>query len=133
METRRRPELYLLLGIMQAAHSAEECVTRLYEWFPVVVSSVTGIVPSFRMSGDLFLVLNIAIVTFLLSVSPYVFQRRPWALAVARVAATVEIVNGLAHISGAVIIGGYFSGSVSGIGLVVVAALYLVSGRRRDG
>jgi hypothetical protein len=67
------------LGIIQALHSIEEYVTRLQDWFPVVTGYIhnqTVFFPVLRMSEQTFVALNVAIITFLLSVSPFVFQNK---------------------------------------------------------
>lgn len=113
---------------MQAAHSTEEYLTRFYDWFPVgtgYVHDVTGFFPIIAISGQTFVILNITLITFLLSVSPFVFMEKTWALKIAKIAAFVEILNGLAHISAAIYIGGHFPGSISGVGLVAVGVLLL--------
>jgi hypothetical protein len=95
MWTFRRPFLYLTLGIFQAIHSIEEFLTHLPNRFPIVTGylhNVTGFLPVLRMSEQAFVVLNIALITFLLSMSPFVFQRN-LALRVAKVVAVVEILT----------------------------------------
>jgi hypothetical protein len=124
------PFLYLALGITQAIHSTEEYLTRLYDWFPVVtgyIHNVTGFFPIITMGEQTFVVINIALITFLLSISPFVFQNKHWAYKVAKVAAVVEILNGFAHISAAIYVGGYYPGFVSAIGLLVVGTLLMRS------
>lgn len=128
-----QPGLYLALGIAQAAHSTEEYLTRLVDKFPVVTGylhKVAGFFPVVTMTERTFVVLNIGLIVFLLSVSPFVFQRRPWALRVARVAAVVEALNGFAHLFAAVYTGGYYPGALSAVGLLLVAGATLGSSAR---
>lgn len=120
------PFLYLALVIIQAAHSLEEYLTSLYDWFPVVtgyIHDVTGFFPIIRMNKQTFAVLNIALITFLLYTSPFVFQKKRWALKIAKITAVVETLNGITHISAALYIGGYYPGSLSAIGLLIVGIL----------
>ena len=125
----RRPFLYLTLGIIQAIHSIEEYLTHLPNRFPIVTGylhNVTGFFPVLRMSEQTFVVLNIALITFLLSMSPFVFQRNAWALSVAKVVAVVEILNGIAHISSAIYVWNYYPGCISAIGLLIVGILFFM-------
>ena len=111
---------------MQVVHSTEEYSTHLYDWFPIVTDHIretVGILPKIEISGQTFVVFNVALIAFLLSVCPFVYRRRRWALRVAGVAAVIEVLNGLAHISAAVYVGSYFPGCVSAIGLVVVGVM----------
>jgi Protein of unknown function with HXXEE motif len=126
----RRPFLYLTLGIIQAIHSIEEYLTHLQDWFPVVTSYIhnhTGFFPILRMRDQTFVALNILIITFVLSVGPFVYQKKHWALRVAEVVAVVEILNGIAHISSAIYVWNYYPGCISAIGLLVVGALFYMS------
>jgi hypothetical protein len=95
------------------------------------LAGMLGLVLEYRMSGELFAVLNIAAITFLFVVSPFVYQFRPWAMRIAGIVAIVEIVNGFYHVSATFVAGGYFPGAISGIGLVILGILYL-SHRRVD-
>ncbi len=135
MQKLQQPFLYLALGITQAAHSTEEYLTRLYDWFPIVsghIRNTTRLFPVIRMSVQTFVVLNIALITFLLSISPFVFLNKLWASKIATVVALTEILNGTAHISASIYVGGYFTGSVSAIGLLAVAILLTKSLRNEQ-
>ena len=126
----RRPFLYLTLGIIQAIHSIEEYLTHLPDRFPIVTEhlhNVTGFFPVLRMSDQTFVVLNILIITFVLSVSPFVYQKKHWAQRVAKVVAAVEILNGIAHVSSAIFVWDYYPGCISAIGLLVVGVLFFMS------
>lgn len=119
---------YLALGVMQAIHSSEEYLTRLFDWFPIVTAHIRNwiaITPVLRMEEHTFVVLNIFLIVVILSISPFVFLEKPWALRIAMIIAVVELLNGLAHLSAAVYIGGYFPGSVSAIGLVILGFLLM--------
>ena len=126
----RRPFLYLTLGIIQAFHSIEEYLTHLPNRFPIVTGylhNATGFFPVLRMSEQTFAVLNILIITFILSIGPFVYQKKHWALSVAKVVAVVEILNGIAHISSAIFVRDYYPGCISAIGLLVVGVLFFTS------
>ena len=130
MQSPRRPFLYLTLGIIQAIHSIEEYLTHLPNRFPIVTGylhNLTGFFPVLRMSDQTFVVLNIVIITFILSIAPFVYQKKHWALRVAKVVAVVEILNGIAHISSAVYVWSYYPGCISAIGLMVVGVLFFMS------
>ncbi len=127
---------YLILGIAQAAHSVEEYLSRLTDWFPLVtgyIHNLADFFPILRMSEQTFVALNVAIITFLLSISPFVFQNKQWALKVANVVAVIEILNGLIHISPAIYLGSYYPGCISAVGLLVFGILYLMSSRVAPG
>ena len=126
----RRPFLYLTLGIIQAIHSIEEYLTHLPDRFPIVTGylhDVTGFFPVLRMSEQTFIVLNILIITFVLSVGPVVYQKKHWAQRVAKVVGVVEILNGIAHVSSAIFVWDYYPGCISAIGLLVVGVLFFTS------
>jgi hypothetical protein len=118
------------LGIIQAFHSIEEYLTHLPNRFPIVTGylhNATGFFPVLRMSEQTFAVLNILIITFILSIGPFVYQKKHWALSVAKVVAVVEILNGIAHISSAIFVRDYYPGCISAIGLLVVGVLFFTS------
>jgi hypothetical protein len=78
-----------------------------------------------RMTAGTFAVINMSIIAFLLGLAPFVAARRDWAVSVARVAAVVEVLNGLGHLAGALVFGAYVPGAatapflvVAGIGLL---------------
>jgi hypothetical protein len=130
MQTSKRPFLYLTLGIIQAIHSLEEYLTDLPSRFPIVTGYIhdqTGFFPILRMSEQTFVVLNILIITFVLSVGPFVYQKKRWAQRVAKVVAVVEVLNGIAHVSSAIYVWNYYPGCISAIGLLVVGVLFFMS------
>ena len=115
------PWLYLGLGLTQAAHSIEEVLTGLWRWMPVVSGSVherIAWVPVMQMPGMTFVVANMVIITLMLAFSPIVFlnQRRAWMLAT--IIAVIETINGIGHLSAALVVRGYFPGSISAVGLL---------------
>ena len=116
------PWLYLGLGLAQAAHSVEEIYTHLHEWMPRVSGSLhqrLGFVPILHPSADWFASANVMIVAAMLLISPFVFQNKSWAWKAITVIAIIETLNGLGHISAAVVTGGYFSGCISGVALIL--------------
>ena len=126
----RRPFLYLTLGIIQATHSIEEYLAHLPTRFPIVTEylhNVTGFFPVLRMSDQTFVVLNILIITSILSVGPFIYQKKYWAQRVAKVVAVVEILNGIVHVSSAIFVWDYYPGCISAIGLLVVGVLFFKS------
>ena len=126
----QRPFLYLTLGIIQAIHSIEEYLTHLPARFPIVTGylhNVTDFFPVLRMSDQTFVVLNILIITSILSVGPFVYQKKYWAQRVAKVVALVEILNGIAHVSSAIFVWDYYPGCISAVGLLVVGVLFFTS------
>jgi hypothetical protein len=130
MQSSRRPFLYLTLGIIQGIHSIEEYLAHLPDRFPIVTGylhSATGFFPVLRMSDQTFVVLNILIIAFVLSVGPFVYQKKHWALTVAKEVAVIEILNGIAHISSAIFVWDYYPGCISAVGLLVVGVLFLKS------
>jgi hypothetical protein len=130
MQGFKRPSLYSALGIIQAIHSIEEYLTHLPTRFPIVTGhlhNVAGFFPVLRMSERTFVVLNVLIITFILSIAPFVYLRKNWALRVAKVVAVVEILNGIAHISSAIYVWDYYPGCISAIGLLLVGVLFFTS------
>jgi len=79
------------------------------------------------MSEQTFIVLNILIITFVLSVGPFVYQKKHWAQRVAKVVGVVEILNGIAHVSSAIFVWDYYPGCISAVGLLVVGVLFFTS------
>lgn len=111
---------------MQGVHSAEEYLTRLWHWFPVVTGymhEATGLFPIIKMSEQAFAILNITLMAGLLSLAPFVFQNRAWASRLATVVGVTDILNGLAHLSAVVSIAGYYPGAVSAIGLTALGMM----------
>jgi hypothetical protein len=112
--------VFLLLMLVQAAHSVEEYVARLYEVFAPArfVSSL--------VSADLslgFLVVNTALVAFgVWCWAVPVRSRWPSAGAVAWFWGLLELGNGIGHSVLAASRGGYFPGVLTASLLLVVAA-----------
>jgi hypothetical protein len=120
---------FWLLGLLQAAHSIEEmrmglfdfmwtATGRIHSWLPVL--------PQMRMTAGTFAVLNMGIIALLLGAAPFVTARKRWALALAWVAAVIEVLNGINHLAGTVVFRGYVPGAataplllIGGIGLLL--------------
>jgi hypothetical protein len=120
--------VFLLLGLAQAAHSMEEMTAHLYDFFWIV----TGIVHArfawfaqFRMAPDTFAVLNMSFITLLLGSVSAVRARQAWALGLAALAGVIETLNGLGHLSGAVVFRGYVPGALTAPFLLVLGILTL--------
>lgn len=112
--------LFLLLVAIQAAHSVEEYAGRLYEVF-WPARFVSGLVSDNLSVG--FIVINAAIIV--LGVWCYFGPVRAglsasWGLA--GLWLTVELANGVGHISIAVWEGRYFPGAITAAALAVTAA-----------
>ena len=102
---------FWLLGLAQAAHSIEEMVARLYD-FMWVATERLGL-PSMGMTATTFAAVNMGIIALFLALTPFVFARHPWAIGFAWLAAIVEIVNGMAHLTGVLIFRGYVPGAAT--------------------
>lgn len=125
--------LYFLLALAQAAHSIEEMLTRLYEFF----WTATGLfhqyvpaIPQFRMRAETFGALNMTFIAVLLAVASAVAARKPWALFFASVVAAIEILNGAGHLTGTIVFGGYVPGAGTAPFLLVLGILTLRASRQ---
>ena len=118
------PWLFLGLGLAQAAHSIEEVLTGLWRWMPLAsgaLRSRTGWTPVMVMPEMTFIIGNMVIIALILGFSPLPFINRTWAWKVATIVAVVETVNGLNHVGAAFITGGYFSGCITGVALILLS------------
>src|SRR5215472_2725178 len=120
---------FWLLGLAQAAHSIEEMIAKLYD-FMWIATERLGL-PRMGMTATTFAVVNMTIIAFLLGVAPFVAARRPWALAIAWVAAVIEVLNGSGHLAGTVVFGGYVPGAATAP-LLIIAGIALLSALHRD-
>ncbi len=126
---RLTPWLYLLLGLTQAAHSVEEVHTGLWQNLPIVTGWLQARlpwVPVLEWNASGFAAANLVIVALLLGMSGFVFLRQPWTKHLVCVVAVVEMLNGLGHLSAALVSGGYFSGSISAIFLFILGLMTLL-------
>jgi Protein of unknown function with HXXEE motif len=110
---------FWMLGLAQTAHSIEEMATRLYD-FMWIATERLGL-PRMGMSATTFGVVNMGIIALLLGSAPFVAARQSWALALAWIAAVVEIANGTGHLTGVLLFSGYVPGAAT-------AALLLATG-----
>ena len=120
---------YLALGITQSLHSMEEMHMHLYDFFWTATGLLQHIIPAlprFRMKAEIFAVLNMAIIVIILASVPFVESNRRWAILLAWFWAVIEVLNGLGHLSVAVIFSGYVPGALSAPLLVVAGAALLV-------
>ena len=125
---RATPYLFLLLGFAQAAHSAEEIIYRLQDRLPAVSGFLHERIhffPRIHFSDNLFLILNIAVIAVLFSFSPLVFKGGRMGVIMAKLIGTIEMLNGFAHLLGALIIWGYYPGAVSAGALLILGGLLL--------
>lgn len=127
--------MYLLLGLAQAAHSIEEMRAHLYDFFWTasgVFHQYIPAFPQFRMSADTFAVLNMSFIALLLATVPAVQAGKRWALLLAGVAGVIEVLNGIAHLAGAIVFGGYVPGAASAP-LLLILGFFLLRELRRTG
>jgi hypothetical protein len=118
------PWLYLGLGFAQSAHSIEEVLAGLWKWSPATPGGLLSYFADlslFNTTTENFAAANIAIVALLIGLSPFVFLELPWAWKAARVVAVGETINGILHLTGAVLTGGYFPGCISGLLLLALS------------
>jgi uncharacterized protein with HXXEE motif len=116
---------FWLLGLAQAAHSIEEMIAHLYDF--MWIATVRLGLPRMGMTATTFAVVNMTIIAFLLGVAPFVAARRPWAVAVAWIAAVVEVANGTGHLAGTVIFRGYVPGAATAPLLILAGGALLIA------
>ncbi len=117
-----------MLGLAQSAHSMEEMGTCLYDFFWIATGWLharVSVVPQFRMSPQRFAMINMAIIAVLLGSVPFVSGGRRWAIALAWVAAVIEILNGTGHLAGTLVFGGYVPGAATAPLLLLTGILLL--------
>ena len=106
----RLTQRFWLLALAQAAHSIEEMIAGLYDFFWIATGRFHEVLPAFpqfRMRAATFAVINMGIIAVLFGAVPFVRDRRPAALALARIAAIVELLNGTGHLAGTLVFAGY--------------------------
>lgn len=124
----RLGKYYLLLGLAQTAHSVEEMLSRLYDFFWVIsgrLHEMLGWYPQFRWNADVFAAGNMLVIAAMLAIVPFVEQRRRWALVLAGIAGVIEMLNGINHLTEAIVFRGYVPGAITAPLLLVIAALLL--------
>jgi len=115
--------LFLLLVIVQAFHSIEEYIGRLWENFPPA-TYVTGLVSEDHETG--FIIINIGM--FLVGMLAWVFAvrpNRPAASIFISIWILIEIMNGIIHPVWGIMQGGYEPGVITAPFLLIVAILLL--------
>ncbi len=125
--------LFFLLILMQAAHSMEEIAGRLYTWLPWVTGrahETLTFAPRLSITPEAFITANIVIVLLMLVIGESMRRHKRWAWRIALAVGIIEMFNSGAHLVMAAVIGGYFPGSVSAVGLIIFGAWFL-RGRRR--
>ncbi|HTO88447.1 MAG TPA: HXXEE domain-containing protein [Thermoanaerobaculia bacterium] len=127
--TRASRSTFLTLVIAQAAHSAEEYSTRLYDVLPPA-RLVSGLLSNDHRIG--FLIFNVSLVTFGMwcYFGPLSRGTRS-ALALAWFWVVLEVLNGFVHIVWAASAGAYRPGLATAP-LLVVLALFLAWQLRRS-
>jgi len=120
--------LYLSLGLAQTAHSVEEMLTHLYDFFWVVAGALHRIFswyPQFRWPADLFGAVNMVLIAVLLGSWPFVERRNSWALNLAGIAGVIETLNGVNHLAAAIVFRSYVPGAITAPVLLVLGPLVL--------
>ena len=130
------PWLYYGLALFQALHSTEEVLTRLWAWMPRVTMiwhDQVDWIPVMQGWGETnFAAANLVIVTGLLVLMPFVFQRHLWTMKLAFWIAVVEIINGAGHLIAALFVRGYFPGVLAGSGLLFFGAWFVLRWRMEE-
>jgi Protein of unknown function with HXXEE motif len=120
---------YLGLGVVQALHSMEEMHAHLYDFFWTATGlfqRYIPILPRFKMSAEVFAILNMGFIGIILATAPFVESKRTWAIKFAWCCAVVEVLNGLLHLTGAVVFSAYVPGALSAPLLLIVGLILIV-------
>jgi len=120
--------LYALLAGCQALHSIEEYVTGFYSQYDVISEYVHGFIPAIpvcTISESTFIIFNIILNVFLLSMIVPMRKRLPGLIVFCWGFAIVELTNGLLHLTITIMTGRYFPGTISAIGLLILSILLL--------
>jgi hypothetical protein len=126
--TDRLERHFWLLALAQAAHSIEEMRAGLYDFFWIATGRLHQVLPAFsqfRMTPATFAVINMGIIALLFGAVPFVRDRRPAALALAWVAAVIQILNGTGHLAGTVVFFGYVPGALTAPFLLLTGILLI--------
>ena len=125
----RTERVFLVLMVIQALHSIEEYVFRLFESFPPA-RFVSALVSADPARG--FAILNLIIVALGLCCYWWPVRRR-WASAsiVAWIWVGVEVVNGLTHPAWSIIQRGYTPGLITSL-MLLPCAVFLATRLRFD-
>ena len=120
---------YLCLGIAQAIHSMEEMFSHLYDFFWTATGFFQHYIPNlpqFKMSAELFAILNMGFIVIILATVPFVELNRHWAMVFAWCWGIIEVLNGLIHMIGVVVFSGYVPGALSAPILFIVGLLLII-------
>jgi hypothetical protein len=122
------PRLYIALALLQAAHSTEEYSTRFYERIregSSLIHEVLPFVPVFQFSEEFFVTVNLVIIVTILAFIPLIYQGSLVARFQATLLAIIELLNGVAHLTIAAMMGAYFPGALTAPFLIIVSVLLL--------
>ena len=114
---------YLALICLQALHSTEEVLFGFNARLSEITAKIHEIIPVYpviSLSRSSFVLVNIALAVVLVALVPAVSRGGKWIRRFVIMVAVVEFFNGLAHLSMAVIVRGYFPGAPRAIGLLIV-------------
>ena len=124
----RLGRIFWCLALAQAAHSIEEMLAGLYDFFWIATGRLHQVLPAFqqfRKTPTTFAVINMGIIALLFGAVPFVLDRRPAALALAWIAAAVEVLNGTGHLAGTVVFSGYVPGALTAPFLLLTGILLI--------
>ena len=119
---------FILLGLIQALHSIEEIYFPLDDFAGKVAITAPPIISSFsqyKMKSEIFAILNIIIIVIIFVSVPFYENKGRWALFMAWFWAIAEILNGLVHLTVAIIFAQYFPGSLSAPWLLLSGSILL--------
>ena len=117
---------FYIITLVQFLHSSEEIIFKLENWMTIVMEKINNLgipFPVLSISEKLFIFLNILAVSVFGIISFLVFKNYRWAFKVAKIASIIEIINGILHITMAIIFLSYIPGCITGIGLVIFGVL----------
>lgn len=115
--------LFLILVFIQAAHSIEEYIGRLWENLPPA-TYVTGLISKNHETG--FLIINIGMFALGLLLWAFVVHpNKPAAGFVLWIWIVIEVINGIGHPVWAIMQGGYEPGVVTAPFLLIVALMLI--------
>jgi hypothetical protein len=131
----RLTQRFWLLALAQAAHSIEETIAGLYDFFWIATGRLHEVLPGFpqmRMKVTTFAAINMAIIALLFGAVPFVRARRPAALGLAWAAAVLELLNGTGHLAGTLVFAGYVPGALTAPFLLLTGVLLLRELRKNE-
>lgn len=120
--------LYVTLAFLQAAHSFEEYFTRFYERIgegSSLLHGAVGFVPVFQFSQNFFVTVNVLLITTIIALIQVVNQGGIIGRCIATLLAVIEVVNGVAHLTIAVMMRAYFPGALTAPFLLIVGVFLL--------